>query len=116
MLLRQADHPQGEAKFALSAHFSGRRAALATMHGKEAAIAPAFRDRLGLVLETPQVIDTDALGTFTGEIPRVGSMRKTAIAKARLGMAATGLALLLGRLAARRLAGLAATDEEPGHG
>jgi len=31
-------------------------------------------------------------------------------------MAATGLALLLGRLAARRLAGLAATDEEPGHG
>lgn len=64
---------------------------LATMHGKEAVIAPAFRDALGLIVQTATGLDTDALGTFTGEIPRMGTMREAAIAKARLGMAASGL-------------------------
>lgn len=71
--------------------YAGRRAVLATMHGKEAAIAPILLDRLGLVVVTAQDLDTDAFGTFTGEVPRAGSMRDAAIAKARLGMAATGL-------------------------
>jgi len=71
--------------------YLGKRAALATMHEKGAVIAPAFRDGLGLFIETMTGLDTDALGTFTGEIPRVGTMREAVIAKARLGMAATGL-------------------------
>jgi hypothetical protein len=61
------------------------------MHGKETAVSPAFRNRLGLRVETPRGLDTDALGTFTGEIARVGTIRETAIAKARLGMAAAGI-------------------------
>lgn len=64
---------------------------LATMHGKEAAIAPVLLERLGLALSTAPDLDTDALGTFTGEIRRTGAMRDAAVAKARLGMAATGL-------------------------
>ncbi|MFU0507935.1 hypothetical protein [Pseudaminobacter sp. NGMCC 1.201702] len=48
-------------------------------------------DRLGLIVGTAPALDTDVLGTFTGEIPRAGSTREAAIAKARLGMAATGL-------------------------
>lgn len=64
---------------------------LATMHGKEAAIAPVLLERLGLALSTAPDLDTDTLGTFTGEIPRTGAMRDAAVAKARLGMAATGL-------------------------
>ncbi|WP_454654052.1 DUF6671 family protein [Bosea beijingensis] len=64
---------------------------LATMHGKEAAIAPVLLERLGLALSTAPDLDTDALGTFTGEIPRAGAMRDAAVAKARLGMGATGL-------------------------
>lgn len=93
MLLIKGDQQKDTAKSPQSAPYSNRRAALATMHGKEAAIAPAFIERLGLMLETPPAIDTDALGTFTGEIPRAGSMREAAIAKARLGMAATGLTI-----------------------
>lgn len=68
-------------------------AALATMHGKEIAIVPAMHAHLGLKVVTPPHLDTDALGTFTGEIPRVGTMREIAIRKARLGMRASGLSI-----------------------
>lgn len=67
--------------------------ALATMHAKELALAPAFHRVLGAHLIVPQGLDTDALGTFTGEIERRGTMLEVAVAKARLGMAATGLPL-----------------------
>lgn len=66
-------------------------AALATMHGKEAAIGPAMEAHLGLTVVTPPELDTDVLGTFTGEIPRVGTMREVAVRKARLGMRASSL-------------------------
>ncbi len=69
--------------------YAGQCGVLATMHGKEAAIAPALLDGLGLVVDVPPGLDTDSLGTFTGEIPRAGCMREAAIAKARLGMAMT---------------------------
>ena len=71
--------------------YHGLIAALATQHGKERAIAPAFAAMTGLALTVPPGIDTDALGTFTGEVSRPGSMREAARMKARLGMAATGL-------------------------
>jgi len=71
--------------------YHGATAALATMHGKEIAIAPAMRAYLGLDVVTPPHLDTDALGTFTGEIARVGTMREVAIRKARLGMRTSGL-------------------------
>ena len=71
--------------------YAGHRAVLATMHGKEAAISAALFERLGLVVSTAPNLDTDVLGTFTGEVPRTGTIRETAIAKARLGMAASGL-------------------------
>ena len=63
------------------------------MHGKEVAIAPTFADRLGLTIEVAPNLDTDVFGTFTGETPRAGTIRETAVAKARLGMAATGLSI-----------------------
>ena len=75
----------------VAGRYHGQRAALATMHGKEVVIARAFGDGLGLFVDTIRGIDTDALGTFTGEVPRTGTMRETAIAKARLGMKASGL-------------------------
>ncbi|MCA3555640.1 DUF6671 family protein [Aestuariivirga sp.] len=71
--------------------YRGRMAALGTRHAKERVIAPAFAERLGLAVQAPAGIDTDALGTFTGETPRAGSMRDAARAKARLGMEAAGL-------------------------
>ena len=73
--------------------YAGRRAALATMHGKERAVAPAMAEALGLAVEPAPGLDTDRLGTFSGEVPRPGTMLETALAKARLGLAASGLDL-----------------------
>jgi len=66
------------------------RAALGTMHGKAAAIAPPLA-RLGITLVVPEGLDTDRFGTFTAETPRTGTMDDAARAKARAAIAATGL-------------------------
>jgi hypothetical protein len=68
-----------------------QQASLATKHGKERAITRPLRFALGLdIVATPE-LDTDLLGTFSGEIPRVGTALEVCERKARLGMAATGL-------------------------
>ena len=72
--------------------YAGAVIALATLHGKAEALAPAFA-AIGARLVTAEGVDTDALGTFSGEIERELPPLDTAIAKARLGMAATGLPL-----------------------
>ena len=73
--------------------YFGRRISLATMHGKERAISPEVFAILGAQIVRPSCLDTDILGTFTGEIERVGTMGDVAIAKARLGMQQTGIKL-----------------------
>lgn len=67
--------------------YRGRTLALATMHRKEEVIAPPLRALLGAKLVVP-VIDTDQLGTFSGETPRPGGALEVALRKARLGMQA----------------------------
>jgi hypothetical protein len=69
--------------------YAGERALLATKHGKLGCIAPCLAD-VGVVVELADA-DTDVLGTFTGEVPRSGSPLDTAVAKASLGMGASGL-------------------------
>lgn len=71
--------------------YADELAALATKHGKAECIAPPLAE-VGLMVEVADV-DTDVLGTFTGEVPRTASPLETAISKARLGMTATGLPL-----------------------
>lgn len=71
--------------------YGGLTAALATQHGKERVIAPVFEAVTGLRVQVPPGIDTDTLGTFTGEVPRLGTMRDIARQKARRGMVASGL-------------------------
>ena len=73
--------------------YRDRYACLTTKHGKALAIARPMQTKLGLNLVTPQNLDTDILGTFSGEILRKGSAREVCEQKARLGMAATGLPL-----------------------
>lgn len=69
--------------------YSGKVAVLTSKHQKLPLIAPKFEEHLGMkVVET--ALDTDQLGTFTGEISRTGTPLETAIAKARLGMRASG--------------------------
>ena len=64
--------------------FHGQRAAIATMHGGERVVGPALAQWFGLRLDRAEGVDTDTLGTFTGEIERQGSMLDAARAKARL--------------------------------
>lgn len=73
--------------------YARRRAVLTTMHRKETAIRPSFEKILGLRIDVDDGVDTEALGTFTGEIKRQGPMFDVAIKKARLGMARSGSVL-----------------------
>lgn len=68
-----------------------RRVAVATLHGKAEALAAALAP-LGFQLEAV-AINTDALGTFSGEVERPASAREVVVEKARRGMAASGLPL-----------------------
>jgi len=72
--------------------YAGRVAVLSTKHAKLPLIGPPLERAVGLQVEAVAV-DTDTLGTFTGDIPRLGTPLETAIAKARLGMGAAGVPL-----------------------
>lgn len=69
--------------------YRGITAAIATKHRKEQILAPLFAP-IGISLQLAEV-DTDLLGTFTGEIEREGSPKEVVIRKARLGMSQTEL-------------------------
>ena len=68
--------------------YAGRVGYLATKHGKQAQIAPALAT-VGLTVRSVAV-DTDAFGTFSGDVPRRGSPLEVVERKARAAMAATG--------------------------
>ncbi len=71
--------------------YRGRKAALATKHQKERVLGPVLYNGVGLEIYVPSDLDTDALGTFTGEVDRTGTPREVAVRKARWGMSVTGL-------------------------
>jgi hypothetical protein len=54
------------------------------MHAKERAVAPAFRRVLGADVVPVANLDTDVLGTFSGEVPRPDALVETALIKADL--------------------------------
>jgi len=74
---------------ALRHRYHGRRGVLATQHQKLSLIGPALHDAVGLNVDDIAV-DTDSLGTFTGDVTRTGTPWDTAVAKARLGMQVAG--------------------------
>lgn len=59
----------------------GKRAVLATMHGKELVIRPLLEGGLRLRVELLDGFDTDRFGTFSREIERTGSQLDAAHAK-----------------------------------
>ena len=52
--------------------FQGRNLLIATKHKKEKVIAPILESQLGVKCFVAFDLDTDKLGTFTGEIERIG--------------------------------------------
>ena len=73
--------------------YAGRKVALLTQHGKERVIAPVLEPGLGCSVELVSGFDTDLLGTFTRERPRVGTQLEAARRKARKGMELSGATL-----------------------
>lgn len=67
--------------------YNGRRASLATMRGKEIAIAPVMQGAVGLKVEPVPGFDSDIFGTFDRRVPRLRPMMETALSKARAAMA-----------------------------
>ena len=71
--------------------YAERRAAFLTQHGKETLIGPMLQNALGCLVIRAEGYDTDRLGTFSGEVPRLESQLQTAKRKARIGMELLGL-------------------------
>lgn len=75
--------------------FENRKIAIATMHKKEAVIAPIIKKELGVKVIVPKDFDTDRFGTFTRDIKRKGSQLEVARKKAEAAMSITGLDLAI---------------------
>ncbi len=66
--------------------FEGRNLVIATKHQKEQAIAPILEKELGVKCFVVQDLDTDLLGTFTGEVERIDDPIITARNKCLMAM------------------------------
>jgi hypothetical protein len=77
------------------ARWVGRLAVMPTLHGKVELLAPVLHAALGLQVVGVPGFDTDAFGTFTGEVSRPGDQLETARAKAVAAVAQTGADLAL---------------------
>ncbi len=71
----------------------GRTIALASQHGKGRVLARPLRQGLGLTLRLATTVNTDLLGSFSGEYPRPMDALTTCRLKAEAGMDALGLDL-----------------------
>lgn len=75
--------------------FQGRNLLIATKHQKEKVIAPILESQLGVKCFVASDLDTDKLGTFTGEIERTEDPITTARNKCLIGMDLTNCDLAI---------------------
>lgn len=75
--------------------FKGRILSIATMHGKEAVIGPLMETSLQVHCRLVPDINTDVLGTFSGEIDRKQDPLDTLRLKCELGFDLTGSDLVI---------------------
>jgi hypothetical protein len=67
--------------------FNGRKVVIATKHQKEQVIGPALQEAFGIEYIVSKKLDTDLLGTFTGEVERVLTSVEAARQKCILALA-----------------------------
>lgn len=75
--------------------FAGRRLVIATKHAKERLIGPKVASRLGVLPFVCLELDTDLLGTFSGEVERKEDPLATARKKCELAMMYSGADLAI---------------------
>ena len=69
--------------------FAGRKLIIATKHNKEEVLAPVLSIVLNVECINDPTLDTDRLGTFTGEIERIDDVLVTARNKCQMAMEAS---------------------------
>lgn len=75
--------------------FKGREVVIATKHKKEEVIATILKNELGLICVVPEILDTDKLGTFSGEVERADDPITTLRKKCQMAIDATGIKLAI---------------------
>ena len=75
--------------------FEGRRLVIATKHQKEQVLRPLLEEALKVKVFVPENLDTDLLGTFSGEVQRKEDPLSTARKKCELAMEMTGCDLAI---------------------
>jgi len=68
---------------------------IATKHRKEEVIAPILENELGLICVMPKKLDTDKLGTFSGEVERIDDPVTTLRKKCQMAIDASGINLAI---------------------
>lgn len=99
---------------ALTCPYRNKKIALATKHDKERVLKPLLDEQLNVTVFTA-AIDTDLLGTFTGETERSNDPFTTAMKKCEMAHQLTGEALCLaseGSFGPHPQIGFIAADEE----
>lgn len=66
--------------------FQGRKMVIATMHAKDEVLAPLLESALGVTCVQPGNLNTDLLGTFSGEVERELDPLETARKKALMAL------------------------------
>jgi hypothetical protein len=64
--------------------FSGKSCVFVTMHEKDTVVVPVLQEVQGIKIQTASYLNTDSLGTFSGEIERQKDPLQTAVDKANL--------------------------------
>jgi hypothetical protein len=95
--------------------FRGRSLLIATKHHKEKVVAPVLEKGLGVACKIAKGVDTDVLGTFTGEVERLADPVATARLKCEMALALTGYDLAIsseGSFGPHPVLGFVPVDEE----
>lgn len=96
-------------------YFKDRVLVIATMHGKEQVLQPLLEAELGVTCMLPTNFNSDAFGTFSGEIERELTPLETARQKCYAAMEASGASLAIaseGSFGAHPIIGFIPADEE----
>lgn len=79
----------------MTGFFEGRQLVIASMHQKEQVLRPLFEASLKVTISVAEGLNTDLLGTFSGEVARIADPLTTARKKCELAMELTGCDLVL---------------------
>ena len=75
--------------------FEGRTLVIASMHCKEEVLKPLLEQGLGITVQVAEGLNTDLLGTFSGEVARLADPLTTARKKCELALDLNGCDLAL---------------------